>query len=95
MGSVGDMVTSRTELNVSIAQLRMGLLTTGSQKLTKSWLATSVLQTAVNSPGVLKTSLGKENTNKKVETVTLNAILGLISVCCVKVPARFQIPVNL
>lgn len=52
MGSVGDMVTSRTELTVSVEQLRMGSLTAGSQKLTKPLLAASVLQRAVNLPPV-------------------------------------------
>lgn len=94
MGSVGDMVTSRTELTVSVEQLRMGSLTAGSQKLTKPWLATSVLQRAVNLPPVYF-EFGERKPTKKWKTVTLSAILGLISVCCVKVPARFQIPVNL
>lgn len=90
------MVTSRTELTVSVEQLRMGSLPAGSQKLTEPWLATSVLQRAVNLPPVyLRRVWGKKIPTKKWKTVTLSAILGLISVCCVKVPARFQIPVNL
>lgn len=45
----------------------------------------------------LQMSLGKENIlpqKKKLKQQTLSTILGLISVCCIKVPARFQIPVN-
>ena len=33
--------------------------------------------------------------HKKKLKQMLSTILGLISVCCIKVPARFQIPVNL
>lgn len=42
----------------------------------------------------LQMSLGKEYSPTKIKQ-TLSTILGLISVYCIKVPARFQIPVNL
>lgn len=65
------------------------------QKLMKFWLMTSALQRELCFFHTTDEFGERKYSPTKKLKQTLSTILGLISVCCIKVPARFQIPVNL